>query len=490
MPITLEKIHGGLDAYKVLGCTRDVSDEDLKQAYRSLALKHHPDKAKPEDYREATERFQEIQAAYEAVNPTNRKRYDLGVGGIVTGKTDLMSACEEGNVLRVQKLIDDAADVLERDSTGRTALMFAAGAASVEVLRVLLQSNADIEARNCAGHSCLMFAVGAGIPLDSAANVRRALLHLEAVRFLLDEGCPVDTATCYGLTPLMLACASGRVNMIQLLLERGADPRAQSDIGLTALVMAADKGNGEAVMCLLSAAADPNHTYGSRRTPLMGAAAQAHTRVVEALLSGKADPNAISEEGQTPLLFAVEKGLKDGLVCPIKGEEVQKPDAEATVAALLGAWADPNLAGQKRRSPLHVACAGGRAGLVEQLITAGADLQALDAEGRRPLDVASKLGHTEVLIMLDAYYGTSQSISTGTIPSGEPHQGLQSGKPMVTSEMLNAAPSGKPMVTSEMLTAAHSGCPWAASSKRPVSSASQGGCLKFSQRFFHICFQA
>mmetsp|Transcript_47847 Transcript_47847/g.84860 ORF Transcript_47847/g.84860 Transcript_47847/m.84860 type:complete len:479 (-) Transcript_47847:154-1590(-) len=477
MPAKLEKIFGGVDAYRILGCSRDSTDEELKQAYRNLALKHHPDKAKAEDHREATERFQEIQAAYEAVNPANRKHYDLGIGGLVldTGKTDLMAACEAGDVARVKKLIESSADVLERDSTGRTALMFAAGAASVEVLHVLLQSSADIEARNCAGHSCLMFAVGAGIPLDSAAHVHRALLHLEAVRFLLDEGAPVDAATCYGLTPLMLACASGRLNMIQLLLARGADARAQSDIGLTALVMAADKGNAEAVECILAAAADANHRFGEGRTPLMGAAAQAHTRVVEKLLSGRADVNAVSKEGQTPLLFAVEKGLKDGLVCPIKGAVVQKPDAEATVDFLLQAQADPNLAGPKRRTPLHVACAGGSAGLVDRLISGGADLQALDEEGRRPADIASKQGHTEILIMLDTFEGAAYSGSGGEYnasPNGRSDEGLR---------------TGKPMVTPDMLVAGQSACPWASSSKRPTDLDSQGGCFKFWHKILHLC---
>ncbi len=33
------------------------------------------------------------------------------------------------------------------------------------------------------------------------------------------------------------------------------------------------------------------------------------------------------DDGHTPLLYAMERGLKDGLVCPIEGETVAKPDA-------------------------------------------------------------------------------------------------------------------------------------------------------------------
>lgn len=57
-------------AYKVLGLTPDATDDDVKAAYRRMALKHHPDRVATlgEDVRKAAEqKFQEINAAKETI---------------------------------------------------------------------------------------------------------------------------------------------------------------------------------------------------------------------------------------------------------------------------------------------------------------------------------------------------------------------------------------------------------------------------------------
>jgi molecular chaperone DnaJ len=76
------------DYYDILGVGKSSSPEEIKKAYRKLAIKYHPDK-NPDDHT-AEDKFKEAAEAYEILsNPEKKQRYDhyghAGVGGAAGG---------------------------------------------------------------------------------------------------------------------------------------------------------------------------------------------------------------------------------------------------------------------------------------------------------------------------------------------------------------------------------------------------------------------
>ena len=72
--------------YQTLGIKRNATNDDIKSAYRKLALKFHPDKNNGDKFFE--ERFKEIQEAYEILsNPYEKGKYDTNYDFFFTGQS-------------------------------------------------------------------------------------------------------------------------------------------------------------------------------------------------------------------------------------------------------------------------------------------------------------------------------------------------------------------------------------------------------------------
>ena len=79
------------DYYEVLGVSKNASDDEIKKAYKKMAIKYHPDR-NPDD-KEAEAKFKEAAEAYDVLrDPQKRARYDQfgpegvnGAGGFGSG---------------------------------------------------------------------------------------------------------------------------------------------------------------------------------------------------------------------------------------------------------------------------------------------------------------------------------------------------------------------------------------------------------------------
>ncbi len=61
------------DYYEILGVPKNASEEDIKKAYRKLAMKHHPDRNQGDSAKAAEEKFKEAKEAYEMLSDAQKR---------------------------------------------------------------------------------------------------------------------------------------------------------------------------------------------------------------------------------------------------------------------------------------------------------------------------------------------------------------------------------------------------------------------------------
>ncbi|MFH0947290.1 MAG: ankyrin repeat domain-containing protein [Planctomycetota bacterium] len=265
----------------------------------------------------------------------------------------------------------------------------------------------------------------ADLPLASSAG----LTH--AVKSLLAKGeQAVDQPDRHGRTPLAMAVASDRTEVVRLLLEAGADPNQlfvcewqEPDWGemqlfhhhisswhedqSSMLAIAVCQENYVATAMLLDAGADPNLTASSW-TPLHFACANGLEILAEMLLLGGAGLEARNEQGNTPLLLAVDwEKPRVYQVLKQYGADLRAVDEEGFTAlaiaalngnaelvqALLDDGLDPDQANQDGFTPLMQAAEGCQLETVRVLLRRGADPSLRDSKGRTALDLAIEQGN-------------------------------------------------------------------------------------------------
>jgi ankyrin len=223
-----------------------------------------------------------------------------------------------------------------------------------DAVRSLLQRKADVNTPQIDGTTALHWAVRAD--------------DLETADLLIRAGANVSAANREGVMPLQLAALNGNAAMLEKLIKAGANVNAPlTPSGDTALMLAARAGKADAVKALLDngAQVDAKETWGDT-TALMWAVAEGNHSVVKMLLDRKANVNARTKFVPS----ATGRGFEGAT--PVAGTANQKPEEQSS--GLL--------------TPLMFAAREGDLESAKMLVAAGADVNAIDGDGKNALGLA------------------------------------------------------------------------------------------------------
>ncbi|GMR35957.1 hypothetical protein PMAYCL1PPCAC_06152, partial [Pristionchus mayeri] len=220
------------------------------------------------------------------------------------------------------------------------------------------------------------------------------------------------------------ACMFGDEDEVDELLAKGADINTGTVDGLTALHQSVIDSKPEMVRFLCKKGANVNAKDNEGWTPLHASACCGNLDIVQLLVEAGADLRAINCDKELAIDLAENDECRDYLEGEYAARGIDLEEArEAELSTMLkdvNEWKRNGAVNEKPHpktgaTALHVAAAKGYTELVDMLIAAGADVNALDYDGWTPLHAAAHWGEKNCQTVCSALLKAGASLDATTL---------------------------------------------------------------------------
>jgi len=344
------------------------------------------------------------------------------------GRTALHIAVEKNDATEIEKLTRVGANPNQPDNNGQGVIFEAITRKRPQLIEQLVQKGAKLDQLDDKRRTPLDWAleqkcdietvallVRLGAPTEDAQ--KRTPLHVAAemnradvVEFFAKAGFDINAQDVSGRTPLHGSISAKALDAVKKLIELGADAlRRDTDIK-TPLHLAAASGYVEGAEALLalpevSRSVNAYRTYSLGFTPLMEAVNANQPAIAAKIAAVGGDVNAQDNQNRNSLYIAVETGSVDctRLLLNLGADAAKSGGAgynktpmvhmvnarnyRETLLQLYQAGFDLDAKDSTGATALHKACEAQDVVKIRALLELGADANAVNGYGRRPLDV-------------------------------------------------------------------------------------------------------
>ncbi|CAP62321.1 uncharacterized protein PODANS_0_150 [Podospora anserina S mat+] len=339
----------------------------------------------------------------------HRAKSDKALSG-VSSRTPLAYAAWYGLAGAAQQLLEAGVEAEQLLGPFKAAVSRGHAGVVKVILKFATASGDELQANGPVPHPAEKMAE---LDLGEALYDAAAMGHASVVDVLLQQNIDLDARRRKDRSPLQAAALAGHADVVRLLLDKRAKHAIPCKRYGTPLAAAAEKGHRKVVEVLLQAGANPCGQGGLYSSPLTSAIAGKNVQIVQLILEhlNGVKVSSPARRNTGPLAMAASNGMDECIENLVElGYPVEDCGALyqaccagniSTINLLLGLGADVNeWSTCKYGSAIHVASFRGHLGVLQRLISAGADLSVTHPEYGSPLELAAYGGHVDCVKLL------------------------------------------------------------------------------------------